>query len=127
MHYNMVNEAMNAKKSVINPEVRMGATMFVGSDRYAMVVTHVLSPKRIVVAHIFDCHENIFEKDENGIEWMPKDVMNMYFNSDKPYNYHEGHVYTYRKNKRWMPLGDDMWGTGSIHVGHAENYRDPSF
>ena len=34
------------KSEIKNIKVGMAATMFVGSDRYAMVVTEVLSPKK---------------------------------------------------------------------------------
>ena len=68
IHYNEVNEAMNCQKSIKNQIIPdMGATMFVGSDTYAMVVTEVISPKKIKVAHVLDSHEDKFVEDENGI------------------------------------------------------------
>jgi hypothetical protein len=36
-------------------------------------------------------------------------------------------TYTLRKNGRWMEEGKGMWETSSIHIGKAENYRDPSY
>ena len=42
--YTELNEVMNCKKSVKSGIVPgMGATMFVGTDRYAMVVVKVLN------------------------------------------------------------------------------------
>ena len=49
---NEINEVMNCKSSAKNNIIPgMGATMFVGSDRYAMVVTEVITPKKIKVNH----------------------------------------------------------------------------
>ena len=132
IHYNEVNEAMNCHKSIKNQIFPgMGATMFVGSDTYAMVVTEVISPKKIKVAHVLDSHEDKFVEDENGIQMLPKELLEVYmgFVPDK-FGYCHLQVprtYTLRKNGRWMPQGEGMWGTSSVHIGHAENYRDPSF
>ena len=59
IHPNMINEVMSAKKSLITPVPGLAATMFVGSDRYAMVVTKVITPKKIEVSHVYS--ENEFE------------------------------------------------------------------
>ena len=131
IHYNEVNETMNCKSSVkTNITPGMGATMCCGSDRYAMVVTEVLTPKKIKVAHVLDEHENKFIT-ENEIQYLPEDLLKVYstFVPDKygHCGYHVPHTYTLRKNGRWMPLGTGMWETCSIHIGEAENYRDPSF
>jgi len=131
IHFNELNEAMNCKKSVKNSIVPgMGATMFCGSDRYAMVVTEVLSPKKVKVAHLLREHEDKFT-EENGVQMLPEDLLKEYkkFVPDE-YGYcgfHVPRVYTLRKNGRWMPQGSGMWETSSIHIGHTESYRDPSF
>jgi len=131
IHYNELNEAMNCSASVKNNvKPGMGATMFCGSDRYAMVVTEVLTPKKIKVAHVLDAHEDKFV-DENGIDFLPNELLEEYkkFVPDE-YGYCSFYVprtYTLRKNGRWMPQGNGMWETSSIHIGVAENYRDPSF
>lgn len=117
IHPNMINEVMSAKKSLITPVPGLAATMFVGSDRYAMVVTKVITPKKIEVSHVYS--ENEFVTHENGIQTMPSEILEKYLDN--------GITYTYRKNKRWMPFGEGLWGTCSIHLGHAEDYRDPSF
>ena len=131
IHYNEVNEAMNCKSSVKNNiKPGMGATMFCGSDRYAMVVTEVISPKKIKVAHVLDSHEDKFV-DENEIDFLPEELLEEYkkFVPDE-YGYRGFYVprtYTLRKNGRWMEEGKGLWETCSIHIGVAENYRDPSF
>ena len=108
----------------------MCATMFVGSDRYAMVVTEVINKKKIRVDHMIDDDYN-GEKysDQNGADFIPIFNMNKYarVNDEQTGFESTGRIYTYRKNKRWMPAGSGLWETCSIHLGKADNYRDPSF
>ena len=127
-----LNEVMNCKKSVKSDIIPgMGATMYVGSDRYAMVVVEVISPKKIKVTYADDL-ENKFVTDENGNDMIPEEYMNdlRNFEDYSPIAGHSHgllHTYTLRKNGRWMPQGAGMWETCSIHIGKAESYRDPSF
>lgn len=130
MHYNMVNEVMNAKVSSTTPKVGMCATQFVGTDRWPYVVTEVLGKNKIRVEHMNSFHyTSEKEIDENGIEFLPKKMMGYYttITEDGKTMVPVGEIYTYRKNKRWMPAGKDMWGTASIHLGKADEYRDPDF
>lgn len=117
LHPNMINEVMSAKKSLSTPFPGLAATMFCGSDRYAMVVTKVYTPKKIEVSHVYS--ENEFVTHNNGIQTMPEETLQKYIDN--------GITYTYRKNKRWMPAGSGLWETCSVHLGNAEEYRDPSF
>ena len=132
IHFSEINEVMNCKASVKDSiKVGMGATMFCGSDRYAMVVTEVCSPKKIKVAHLLDKHEDKLILDENDIHMLPEKYLEEYkkFVPDE-FGYRGFYVpivYTLRKNGRWMPAGSGMWETCSVHIGYAENYRDPSF
>lgn len=130
MHYNLLNECMSCRKSITKPEIGMAATMFVGSDRYAMVVTEVINDKTIRVEHLKDEDEEKYlilgMDDVQRLD--PRRIGNYVYldiheNKIMPY----GTVYTYRKNKRWMPKGQDCWGTCSVHLGVADSYRDPSF
>lgn len=121
MHYNLVNESMNLKKSETFPKVGMCGTMFCGTDRWPIVVTLVKGKKTIKASMIYDedFHNNIVEKD--GIDYLeiPEEKMKNYLQYSK--------TYTYRKNYRWMQEGHDMWQTGAIHLGKADEYRDPDF
>lgn len=110
-------------------EPGMGATMYVGSDRYAMVVTEVLTPKKIKVAHMTDNDEqNNLIEDENGIQRLSELLMEKYADgSDKLNSYYKGTVYTLRKNGRWMPAGAGMNETCGVRIGRAETWLDPSF
>ena len=131
IHTNMLNEAMNCSKSIKEYLVPgIGATMYCGSDRYAMVVTEVLTPKKIKIAHLLDKHEDKLIT-KNGLQFLPNEYLEEYkkFVPDK-YGYCGFHVpiiYTLRKNGRWMPQGSGLWETRSVHIGEAENYRDPCF
>lgn len=132
IHVNELNEAMNCKASVKN-EITSGmcGTMYVGSDRYAVVVTEVISPKKIKVAHMLDEHEQYIRQNDNGADILSPEFVEVYaqFVPDQwgYCGFHVPRIYTLRKNGRWMPAGKGMWETCSVHIGHAENYRDPSF
>lgn len=122
MHYNQLNEFMNCHMTDDPIKPGSPATMYVGSDRYAMIVLEVKSPKRIIVAHMHDTDYEVYLKDPesfNGAEAIKK--------YDKFGSYYKGTPYSLRKNGRWMPVGAGMWDTCSLHIGEAENYRDPSF
>ena len=69
-----INEVMNTKANE-NPEVGMGATMFVGSDRYPMVVVKVLSKKTVEVAHVPNEFMNKFSTDKNGIMTLQEEYL----------------------------------------------------
>ena len=84
-----------------------------------------------LVDNVDDADEKTFVSD-NGIHMMPENVFEKYKNMKdwEPccgQSYGVKLPYTLRKNGRWMPQGEGMWGTSSVHIGHAENYRDPSF
>lgn len=130
MHYNLLNECMSCRKSITKPEIGMAATMFVGSDRYAMVVTEVMNDKTIRVEHLKDDdEENHLITGEDGVQKLDPRYIGNYVYADVHENkiMSYGTVYTYRKNKRWMPKGQDCWGTCSVHLGIVDSYRDPSF
>lgn len=120
-----INEVMNTKVNE-NPEVGMGATRFVGSDRYAMVVTEVLSSKKVKIAHVPKELLEKFVTDENGVMRLPEEYLNdiiargnkkMQFGTP----YYAGIEYSLRKNGRWLPKGEGLWGTCSVRFGYAED------
>ena len=128
IHVNCLNEVMSCKASVTKPMVGLAATMFVGSDGYAMVVTDVLSDKKIMVTRMYDeDYETLNEKD--AIQILDSSVMGKYtyLTEDRKHILPIGIVYSLRKNHRWLKEGQGLWETGSIHLGHAENYLDPCF
>ena len=64
----MINEVMGVQKSDnSNLYVGLCGTMFVGSDRYAMVITEVISSKVVRVDHMNDEEKSIMRKKEEFV------------------------------------------------------------
>lgn len=122
-NFHLIQETMGVKVSN-NEGIKAGlcGTMFVGSDRYAVVVIKVLTPKKIEIKHLPWDFENIVET-KDGLQHIKEEHLEKLINNSKE----EALTYTLRRNKRWMPQGQDCWGTSAIHLGKAENYADPSF
>jgi len=127
----MVNEVMGVQKSDnSNLYVGLAGTMFVGSDRYAVVITEVISPKEVRVANMIDedYNSNIMI-DGNTMEYIAPHNMIKYarVNAEGTSFIATGDIYKLRKNGRWVEKGHGLWETGAVHFGHADEYRDPSF
>ena len=116
-----INEVMNTQADD-TPKVGMPATLFVGSDRYAMIVREVKSPKRVIVCHMHDTDYAEYEKNPDAFDGVKALEKYDLFSS-----YYQGTEYTLRKNGRWLPKGCGLWATGSVRFGAADNYRDPCF
>jgi len=86
------------EKAMADPQVGDPATYCIGSDRYAMRVYAVATKNKVAVQDL-----------NNGV---PMGV---------PV------TYTRRKNGRFVQEGHTMRGSGSLTIGIAEDYRDPSF
>ena len=97
-----------------DPEVGMGATEFMFSDRKPHTVIEVVSAKKIVVQG--DDYERT---DKNGMS----DAQDYAFtrNPDAPKV-----VLTKRKNGWWVRTGESMTGT-HFGVGRRDRYHDYSF
>ena len=128
MHINCLNEVMSCRASEIKPFVGMAGTEFVGSDRYAIVVTDVISDKKILISKMWDDDYKSLDENEK-LQCLETSRMGKYMtlSEDKKHLVPVGIVYTYRKNNRWIQEGQSLWGTGAIHLGHADNYLDPCF
>lgn len=144
MHYNVINEVMSCKKSIM-PTPGMMGTYFVGSDQYEVVCLQVVSPKKVIVA----LHGNYPKVTVNGIDYYDRSVdalldkltpkidryIAKYGDTDEAKRMYEfdlrhfnsEYIFSLRKNGRWLRQGSGAWSTGSIHWGHAEEYLDPSF
>ena len=132
VHPNCLNEIMSCQASEKNNiEIGMAATEFVGSDRYAMIVTEVLGPKKIKVTRMDDEDYKDLKNytDDKNIQIIRGTRLMKYavITADGKHWEGTGTIYTLRKNGRWMPEGEGLWGTCSIHLGHAETYLDPCF
>jgi hypothetical protein len=128
MQQHLINEMMGCRCSNQTPEIGMTATQFVGSDRYAYVVTEVISSKKIKVARMDDDDYKLLNEND-PLQILDVTLMMKYVKrtEDKCHWEGSGKIYTLRKNGRWMPEGMGLWETCSIHLGHADNYMDPCF
>ena len=139
----MINEVMTAAPRTLIPEYGMLATYYVGSDRYAAVVIGVDTPKKIHVLRLYDFSDSD-RVVRDGIEYYNGDLSKVIMlsmphihkefgeNAEKIYEYEldsweANTTYTLRKNGRWIPKGQGLWSCGSIHLGSADPYLDPSF
>ncbi len=127
----MIGEVMGVQKSDnSNLYVGLCGTQFVGSDRYAVVITEIISPKSVRVTNMLDIDYSVNRPlDENGNEYIPVKNMSKYsrVNSEKTGFEAKGSVFKLRKNGRWIQEGNSLWSTGGVHFGTADEYRDPSF
>ena len=127
----MINEVMGVQKSDnTNLYVGLCGTKFVGSDKYAIVITEVISQKEVRIEDIHDVdYDRNIHKDENGNDFLDVVIMRKYsrVNGDRTGFVSDGEIYKLRKNGRWILKGRGLWETGGVHFGKAENYMDPDF
>lgn len=95
------------------PEVGMGATEILWSDRRAKTVVEVLTPNKIVV------RENCTE----CIDYYKSDYKILDELSNMP-----EHIFTRRKSGQWVEMGQpDKYGSVYLVLGYRTHYIDPSF
>lgn len=95
------------------PEVGMGATEILWSDRRAKTVVEVLTPNKIVV------REN---------EVMCKDYYAGNYEILEELSCMPSETFTRRKSGRWVEMGQpDKYGSVFLVLGHRAHYIDPSF
>lgn len=95
-------------------EVGMGATMNLWSDRRAMTITKVFSPRRIEVTEneteCIDYYAGTYKVLDTLAEYMSKTI------------------FTLRKNGTWVQEGQPKkYGSVTLSVGFRHHYIDPSF
>ena len=125
----MLGEAMNCSKSEKDYlYVGLCGTRFVGSDRYAVVITEIISPKAVRVANMKKSdYNNNRQTDGYGNEYIYDMSGYVRVNNERTKIEPIGNVFKLRKNGRWIVDGDGLWSTGAVHFGEADEYRDPSF
>lgn len=116
LYGSLTNRIMETAKNPV-PEVGMGATELMWSDRHAYTVVKVINPKLIEVARD---KATIINGDEVRAG---KNSPTYAYETDPD-------AYTLRlslrKNGAWVRVGGSMNGT-SFLLGHREEYRDPHF
>ena len=100
-------------KMEVSVEVGMGATMNLWSDRRAMTVTKVISPKKIEVV----------ENETKCLDWYASDYEILDTLTNKC-----SHIFTLRKNGTWVEEGQPKkFGSVTLTLGFRHHYIDPSF
>ena len=112
-HGNLLNGIMSNGQNLV-PEVGMGATHLMWSDRQAYTIIEVKSPTRLVVQRDTATRtDNNGMSDSQGYEYTP--------NPDGVIR-----TITLRKNGRWYQVGDTIKGT-PFAIGYRKEYYDYSF
>jgi len=115
MSLNVILAATNASVPVVTPVEGMGATYFVGSDRYPFHVKTVISPREVVLQSA--THRRT---DNNGLsESQDYEIV--------PNDNGRTITVTLRKNGRWIEKGQKLRNWGTYLLGSAQAYSDPSF
>lgn len=95
------------------PEVGMGATEILWSDRRAKTVVEVLTPNKIVVRENEVVCKDYYKSDYKILD----ELSNM-----------PSEIFTRRKSGRWVEMGQpDKYGSVFLVLGHRAHYIDPSF
>lgn len=96
----------------IHAEVGMGATLNLWSDRRAMTVTRVITPKKIEVK----------QNETRCLDWYGSDYEIL------PELRDGAEVFTLRKNGTWVAEGQPKkYGSVTLTLGFRHHYIDPSF
>lgn len=108
------NKIMSDSKQ-ITPEVGMGATELMWSDRYASTIVEVSENKKTVTIQ----NDKAVRTDNNGMS----DSQRYEYTPDTKM---PKTVYTLRKNGQYVKKGMGMNGT-TLLIGKREQYRDYTF
>lgn len=96
------------------PQVGMGATILMFSDRYAATVTEVNGKRVIVQQDTATRTDNNGMSDSQSYEYVPN-PLGQYW------------VFTMRKNGRYVVEGADMRNGVILVIGHRDHYHDFGF
>lgn len=114
MFGNLTNRVMEGSCQPA-PEVGMGVTECMWSDRHAYTIVAVISDRQIVVQR-----DKAVRTDNNGLS------------ESQSYSYErdpdgERKTVTKRKNGKWVTKGDALKGGTGWLIGERNEYYDPSF
>ena len=99
----------------ITPVVGMGATEYVGSDRYPNTIVKVITPKKIIVQR-----DNFTRTDKIRLTKEQEYVYSR--NGEASFV-----TVSLRKNGRWVTEGQKANGGIGFEIGYRRAYLDPSF
>lgn len=107
------------------PDKGMLGTQRVGSDRYIVICTEVLSKTRISIATLYDIDEDNIKKcpyiykGENGAMYLDLE------NTKNDIVFYKPEQWSLRKDGIWRKM-NSTW-TGTIQWGVADPHLDPNF
>jgi hypothetical protein len=114
------------------PEVGIGGTIAVGSDRYPVTIVSI--PRKGVAVVVVDKHEVIAEDrdlprgTDRRYSFTPSDPeVTLAALENHPDRNRILRVYTKRSNGAWIERGAAMQHGLRLHVGWRDAYSDPSF
>lgn len=110
----MLNQFMGSDPET-KPEVGMGATILMWTDRLPATVVEVVSPKKIVIQH-----DDAKRIDNNGMSEAQDYEFTPNLDAAKE-------TYTQRKDGQWVREGSPMKGGTRIILGARRKYYDFSF
>lgn len=110
-----INHAMSMAGQPEQPEVGMGATELMWTDRHAYTVTRVVSPRRVEVRQ-----DLAIRVDENGMS----DAQQYRYEPDPEAPVE---VITKRKNGRWVRMGQPTSHGPVFILGTRDEHHDYSF
>ena len=116
MQYGSLFNGLMANSKQPAPEVGMGATMLMWSDRHAATILEVTDNGKSLTVQ----RDKAIRTDEHGMS----DSQSYRYESDP-----EGavHTFTLRKNGRWVRKGEPIRDGMGLIVGHRQEYYDFSF
>lgn len=96
------------------PEVGMGCTQGVGSDRYPYTICEVVNEKKIYVqADDYKRTDKNGQSESQTYEYTPNPEAQKI-------------LVTLRKNGRWVRKGETLNGS-AFYIGQRRAYQDPSY
>lgn len=108
-----IDEQLDAMRPHIMPEVGMGCTEILWSDRRAKTIVQVITPNKIVVR----------ENETKCLDWYGDRYEILPELSDMPEE-----VFTRRKSGRWCAYGQpDKFGSVYLAITYQEHSIDPGF
>lgn len=102
-------------KTQMKPEIGMGVTYCIGSDRYPCTISKVVNDRQIEV------QADEFRADV-GHDYYGNQKWIIIQNPDGTPT-----TLTLRKNGRWVQAGETMNSSGLYRIGERDAYQDPSF
>jgi hypothetical protein len=103
-------------ETLIQPQIGMGVTQHIGSDRYPYTIVKVISPKKLEI------HPDDYTPDkEHEFDYYSNQVY-IYTPSNSSHTL----IITLRKNGRWIQQGQSI-NDSPFSIGERNYYSDPHF